>query len=331
MQAEWFPESDGPQIGTNGSSDTDQTITGDDLADGVDYEVVKTASGGFDSKKVDTRTIQVPSGFWDNLSLSDGDFLKIIATHNGNQVESYGRCEERGNEFENPLQSETVAVGIGIRQAVGANIGDTVTVTKPGFQPVSIQRRSLNRILKIRPGHCRVYKAVFPDVGRKTCRLPSEFAEYLGINWGDRIVIQSAESRIRGMKALPLSDSQRQRIQKRQKANPEAYPTKYELISSEKLKKDDVPPIYLSGGARSDLSLTDTDVGTVLQPVKIHRDTRDVLARVVSDLTIPLLIGVATIIVTFDLDRFHLTSFFITGIVLIIYTLWFRTRHILLE
>jgi len=331
MKSKWIPESEyNKKFDNNGKFD-DESADTYDLNDGFDLEVVRTISGGFDSKKVDVRTIQIPTNIWENLSLEDGEFLKIIATHDGNQIESYGRCEERGDKFEKPLESGTVAIGIGVRQAIGVNIGDTVTITNTGFQQASLQRRLLNRILKIRSGHCRVYKAVFPDVGHKTCRISEEFAEFLGIDWGDRIVIQSANSRIRGVKALPLTDSQRQRIQNRQEMNPEGYPSKFELIDSDKLKKDDIPPIYLTGSARSDLSLKSTDVGTTLQPVKIHRDTRDVLARVMNDLTIPLLVAVATIIVTFDLRMEYMISFFTFGSLVIIYTIWFRTRRILLE
>ena len=159
----------------------------------------------------------------------------------------------------------------------------------------------MNRLLTFRPAACRVRKSSSPDAGYNVCRIPDAVKDLIGIEWGDRVVIQSANARLPGMKALPIREGLAETYETRIEARPDRDPpscTETEAAQKAGLIAD-LQTVYLSASARSELQLLDDGR---YQPVKIHRDTTDVFLRLFDKLSIPLVLGAATIIVGFDIS-----------------------------
>jgi hypothetical protein len=187
--------------------------------------VVGTSSAGFERKSTNLHDIQLHPDTLKKLSgVSEGDFIKIISKHDDLLLEFYSRVEALDSRFSPNIEKDEIGVGVHCRKGLAVSIGDTVGVETVGFEAAKPQRRLLNRTLKFRPASCRVRRSVSPDSGYKVCRLSKEVKDLLGIEWGDRVVVQSANGRIRGMKALPLREGLREKFSQREEADPDSYP-----------------------------------------------------------------------------------------------------------
>jgi hypothetical protein len=300
-----------------------------------EYAVTSTVSAGFDEKSTDLHDIQLGSGGLDEFpTVAEGGFLKLTSDHDDQRLQFYGRVETRDRErFERGLDRDRIGVGVPGRQALGVTEGDRVTVEPVGFEPVSRTQRLFNRVLRIRPATCRVRKSVFPDSGHKVCRIPEEVKDVVGIEWGDRVIIQSSEARIRAVKALPVRPEQRRKFERRERENPERYPPPFgtTAMNRETGTSVDLPRVSVSAAAREQLGFAEYAHGGVRQSVKIHRDTQDVFVRLLDELTIPFLLGAVAVVVGLDVGFAVKLGVLLCALGLTVLSVGYRSRRVLLE
>lgn len=313
------------------SASTSTKTIQDDMQNARTLRVEMTTSAGFDRKETNLHDLQLHPETLDSISgVDEGDFLKVSTSHDGDQMECYGRVEARDDRFQAPIEADAIGLGIDCRTGIGVAIGDTVTVEPVGFEPVRPTNRLLNRLMKFRPATCRVRKATAPDSGYKVCRLAPEVKDLIGIEWGDRIVIQSPNARLRGMKALPLRDTLEEKFSERERRAPAKYPPPFSEteIAQEAGITGDIPRIHISAAARNDLELAGDEV---YQPVKVHRDTTDVFIRLFETFTIPLLLVAVTIMLAFELGRWFNLLVLLGVVVIVVISISLHGRRILLE
>lgn len=302
-------------------------------ADTADLELVvtSTASAGFEQKNTHLHDLQIHPETLDAIpAVSEGEFLKLTAEHDDAMLEFYGRVEVRDDRFDEPIGRDEIAVGIHCRRGLAVESGDVVTVGPGAFEPIGPRQRLMNRSLKFRPAACRVRKSLSPDSGYKVCRLQPEVKDLIGIEWGDRVVVQSANGRLRGVKALPVRDTLREKYRKREAEKPEWYPPAFTTTAMADRVGivADLPTVYLGSSARDDLGLRD---GGTYQPVKIHRDTGDVFVRLFDKLAIPVVLGAATIVVAFDISTGAKIAVLCVALVVALWSISLHGRRVLLE
>ena len=220
--------------------------------------VTTTSSAGVDRKTTNLHDLQLTDETLDGLSdVKEGDLLKLRADHGDLRLEHYGRVERRDDRFDDELASDEIGVGVHCRRGLGVDTGDTISVRACDLGSLSPQRRLMNRLLKFRPASCRVRKTTSPDAGYKVCRLPHEVKDLIGIEWGDRVVIQSANARLHGIKALPVRDGLVNKYERRMAERPHRYPPPFPetTIADRAGIIVDLPNVYLSAGAREELDL----------------------------------------------------------------------------
>ena len=293
--------------------------------------VTTTASSGVNEKNTNLHDLQLHPETLEKLSsVTEGDFLKLVAVHGDQALEYYGRVEARDDRFGDGIGQDEIGVGIHCRRGLAVTPGDDIFVSSCRHDPIPSQRKLMNHLLKFRPAPCRVRKSISPDSGYKVCRLPHEVKDLIGIEWGDRVVIQSANARLHGMKALPLRDGLIEKFRTREKKKPDSYPPQFADtdLAEQAGMVVDIPHVHLSASARNELQLRD---GGQYQPVKIHRDTNDVFIRLFDKLSIPIVLGAATIIVGFDISTSVKFVTFCVALVVAFTSISLHARRILLE
>ena len=262
-------------------------------------------------------------------SIEDGDFLRVSKTHRGRRIESFGKVQEASTH----VAPGQVGLGFNLRYAIGATIDDHVTIDHVTMPNRKRRHRILDDVLKIRPVICRTRRAVFPDPGFKVCRITEETKELLGIDFGNRVVLESPSGRVRGVKALPIGEES-QRLKRAQiESTDSQYPDCFEELSLETLRSAevDIPPIFVDEGIRIDLHL-ETDARGVCQPIKIYRDTEDQFTRLLLDLSTPLIIsGAALAIIGFQSDIVRLTIVIAFLLLFIVFSVIYKSRRVFLD
>ncbi len=245
-----------------------------------EFDVAMTATAGVAKKETYVRDLQLnPSDMFTIPGIGEGDFLKVVSGHNSDSFQMYGRVETRDDSYYQPLENGKVGLGLPIREAIAVNpdFNDSVLIEKVNFEQVPTSRRFLNRLLGYRPVIVRARRAVYPDPGQKVIRTSEAVKHLLGIEWGDQIILQSSDSRIKDIKALPLTPEQKEKIEAREEDEYSKYPPPFNdtVAGSRTGTETDIPTIYMSASLRADLDLHDYGDGTgIYQPVKIHRDNR---------------------------------------------------------
>lgn len=290
-----------------------------------------TVSAGFNRKTTNLHDIQLhPDTLGEFPNVSEGEFLKITADHDERSLEFYGRVEALDDRFDTEIKPDEVGVGIHCRRGIAVSIGDEVLVEEVDLETIGFRQRMMNSMLRFRPASCRVRKASSPDAGYRVCRIPPEVKDLVGIEWGDRIVIQSANARLRGMKALPLHERLEEKYRDREEEAPTRYPPPF-VDTNEASRAGlllDLPRIYISASARNELQLQGDGV---YQPVKVHRDTSDVFVRLFDKLSIPIVLGAATIIIGFDISMRLKIVVFIVALIVALFSIRLHARRVLLE
>ncbi|MFU1783854.1 hypothetical protein ACM16X_21035 [Haloarcula japonica] len=236
--------------------------------------------------------------------VSHGEYLKIESEHDGVTLAMFGKVDIRET---NHLASEEVGIGLNLRYALGAPVGESVRVSNES--PPSHRTQQINEVLGKRPVLCRVRKGVHPDIGFNVCRLSKTSMDALGIAPGDRVVIRSAENSVK-LKALPLRGEINGRKRQQTEQNPDQYPDPVEVLDLEDIAETsiDIPEIYLDAERREDLNLG-TQAGVddnppldtgVCQPVKVTRNATSVYARSLNEVTVPVIVGFLATIFVFD-------------------------------
>lgn len=290
-----------------------------------------TVSAGFNRKTTNLHDIQLhPATLGEFPNVSEGEFLKITADHDERSLEFYGRVEALDDRFDTEIKPDEIGVGIHCRRGIAVSIGDEVLVEEVDLDTIGFRQRMMNSMLRFRPASCRVRKASSPDAGYRVCRIPPEVKDLVGIEWGDRIVIQSANARLRGMKALPLHERLEEKYRGREEEAPTRYPPPF--VDTDEASRAglllDLPRIYISASARNELQLRGDGV---YQPVKVHRDTSDVFVRLFDKLSIPIVLGAATIIIGFDISMRLKIIVFIVALIVALFSIRLHARRVLLE
>ena len=307
----------GQSGGENGKSDN---------VDGT-FEVIKTS----DRKWQKDHNIQLHATDLATFdSIEDGNFLRVSKTHRGRRIESFGKVQEASTH----VAPGQVGLGFNLRYAIGATTGDHVTIDHVTMPDRKRRHRILDDVLKIRPVICRTRRAVFPDPGFKVCRITEETKELLGIDFGNRVVLESPSGRVRGVKALPIGEES-QRLKRAQiESTDSQYPDCFEELSLETLRSAevDIPPIFVDEGIRIDLHLETDAQGGVCQPIKIYRDTEDQFTRLLLDLSTPLIIsGAALAIIGFQSDIVRLTIVIAFLLLFIVFSVIYKSRRVFLD
>lgn len=303
--------------------------------DGVELEVARTASAGVQKKRTHLRDLQLRRETLNEYfpDVSEDEFLKITAPGHDIEPELYGRIQIRDSTFGEELADDKAGVAITLRRALGVQIGDRIRLTTVGFDEVDSVQQTFNRLLKIRPAVCRVRKAVQPDVGHRVCRISEATRQVIGIEPGDRVVLQSAEGRVKNIKALPITDEQQRQLSDSIANAPETYPNCFERLDLEQVSgaKEDVPDIYVSYSIRDELGLATKEFSGKCQPIKVHRDTRDLFVRLLHDLTTPVVLGAVAVVIGFDISTFSKAVVLIAALGVAVFSVAFQSRRVLLE
>lgn len=304
-------------------------------SESIEVEVARTASAGVQKKRTHLRDLQLRRKTLDEHfpNVSEGDFLRITAPRHDIEPELYGRIQIRDNTFSEELTSGEAGVSVTLRRALGVQVGDTVRLATVDLTEVGRLQRVSNRLLKIRPAVCRVRKSVQPDVGHRVCRISEATRQIIGIESGDRVVIQSADGRVRNMKALPITAEQRRQLSESIENAPEKYPDCFERLDVERVSgaKEDVPDVYISYSIRDELGLTDTKHSGKCQPVKIHRDTHDLFIRLLHDLTTPVVLGAVAVVIGFEIGTALKGLVLVVALVITVLSVAYQSRRVLLE
>ncbi|NLV05966.1 hypothetical protein GOC83_07445 [Haloarcula rubripromontorii] len=301
------------------------------------YDVVRSASAGVDKKEIHLKDLQLSSGDINEIvNIEDGDFLKVVSEHGSEQFQIYCRVEERDNSFSSGIENGEVGLGLPVREALAVDpeYNDTVTLKQTEFKEISRRRQLFNKLLGYRPVPLRVRRAVHPDPGQKVARTTEAVRQILGIEWGDKVVLQSSDARVRDIKALPLTDQQQQKIKSRQEDESSPYPPRFSKteLGERTGTRTDIPIVHLSASIRDDLELT--DYGTkngIYQPIKMHRDTRDLFFRLSDSLTIPFLLSVAAIVIGFQVSLGVRILTMLIGFLTVVLSVVYRSRQVLLN
>ncbi|MFB6196500.1 MAG: hypothetical protein ABEI80_10040 [Haloplanus sp.] len=299
------------------------------------FTVARTASRGFEAKDTHLKDLQLTPTDLARLSdVDEGDFLKLVAVHDDISLQAFGRVEAR-TEATHAESLEDGHIGVGALKRSGLSVtpGDTVTVTSAELPTEAWRRRAFDRVLGVRPATCRIRKATGADTGHKVCRLPPAIKQVVGIEWGDRVILRSADGRVTGVKALPLTDRQDDRLAERRDDHTDVFYPRFREVPIGKTETvpDTLPPIYLSSSARRAMGLTEYGHDGVYQPVKVYRDTRDVFLRLFDSLTIPFLVAAVGIVAGFEIGTRAKLALLIGAFLLVVWSAIFRSRRILLE
>lgn len=261
-------------------------------------------------------------------SLSVGD--EILVKNPANELEPgvFGRIDEGDH-----LEAGEVAIGFDLRHAVGVPRSEddpgTVTLVRTDPPETPRLRRFFDRFVRFRPIMCRVRYAVHPDIGFAVCRLSEETFDVLGIEPGDRVVLQS-EHDTTSVKALPAEGKIEARKSMQKEQNPDRYPDCRELLDIEAIAgtRVDLPRIYLDAEMREHAGLDRTANGGVCQPVKVYRDSQSFLLRKLNGVAIPAVGALLGFLVVFEdsLSLPVLGVVFLLTVLVILLSVYYRVR-----
>lgn len=215
------------------------------------------------------------------LGVGEGDLT--LVSHDGPKLETQIQARL---QIRDGLANDQVGIDFTLRYALGVVSADDIEYG-PGDEPDWVivsqavnqeekwVRRLSNRILGVRPEVCRTRMAVHPDLENRVCRLSGNTMDLIGIEEGDRVVIESSEGIVRGRKAFEIDDESRRRKEFQQKNDPERYVDCYDLLELDRIRETDVdiPEIYLDYDTRRELGISDKNNEGACHPVRVYRDS----------------------------------------------------------
>lgn len=256
--------------------------------------------------------------------VDEGDMLVLQNTSIEFLPQIYGKLQFRD------MDRDEVGMGLDFRHALGAPLGSTIRVIDIGPRRRRLKRSLTNRIFGMHPLILRTRKAIFPDLGWPVCRIPERSFDLLGIDPGDRVVVQNMEKKVT-LKALPITQKLRDIRKHQSQENPERYLDCSEALSIEEHAGTgvDIPSIYIDGETRQELSLDQKPNSGECQPVRVHPKNRTDVVKTIDDISVELILGLIAILVT--LEAF-LTGGTVTAIIIVILlvvaaTVTFRVRY----
>mgnify|MGYP000371515714 FL=1 len=297
------------------------------------FDLIRTETKGVSKKSTYTKDLQLSDDTLSNIEgISEGSFLKVTNKIGDIELSTYGRVEPRTEESHNKgMGNNEVALGVQSRDAICATAGeDTVELDRVGFSENSNLRKFTNKFIGIRAATGRARKAISTDSGYRICRLREDVKQTIGIEWGDHVVIQSSEGRVRGIKALPLTAHQREIAEKRQ--NSKSYRSSIEETEIKKNLNpgsENLPKIHIAYAIRQALNISDKSYSGVHQPIKIHRDTRYVTYRILHDLTLPFLLTLIAALIGLDLPTWVVAVLLTAGVFILLVSTYLKSSQTL--
>lgn len=275
--------------------------------------------------------------------LKEGDKIVVRNTNNEAVPACYGRVHEQ-NDFED----DEFGLGYTLRYALGVPEGEAVQIERldPQIDKKRLSSQFADYAFGIRPVICRIRMAVEPDPGFRVCRITEETRELLGIDYGDHVVLETAEGRARDIKALPLDGKTRDIKNAQKEQNPERYPSCFDVLDIKEVRgtEIDIPEAFIDRDIREDLGILDKKGEGVCQPVVVYRDTRALFGRIFLDIATPLIIAAAAAVIGLHTPTLNQVTNIDTGAILLakagliilamsvaIIAVWYRTRIVLLD
>ena len=260
------------------------------------YQVCPTRDRNFELEYI----VQLPE--WELTErfpkTQEGDFL-LIRNNEPFQTEIHARVH-----INNEIEAGFIGLDFTLREALGVpsklevEHGNAATIGEVKVESFQNpegrwRRRILNRTLGIRPQVCRVRMGVFPDLEDKICRLPPPTMELLGVEEGDNVTIESTRGPdriVRGVKALAITDERRAKKEKQIERDEIRYPCCIDLLQLGRIRRTqvDIPEIWIDQEVRSKLGFHELEKNGVCQPVRVYRDSWDVMNRISLQLMFPL-------------------------------------------
>ena len=185
------------------------------------------------------------------------------------------------------------ALGVSAREDIDYGRGEKeneVTVEEGTPRKPGITRRFSDWLLEVRTEICRVRMAVHPDLENRICRISGNTMELIGIEEGDKVIIESVDGTVEGIKALRIDSESEGRKEQQKESDPDRYVDCYEKLDLGRIRETgiDIPEIYLDAEIRNELRLGEKFKRGVCQPVTVYRDTRDLSLRLLPVFLAPL-------------------------------------------
>lgn len=201
--------------------------------------------------------------------------------------------------------SEVVKGKIHLDQTIRAAIGVNKMAENAGYYAVSIAKLNNRRKEPVstrlfRFGQqrsiARVLIASFTDMEVDLCRIRESTMECIGIENGDKIVVESVSGRI-NIRAVKLSE-QMAMVRERKQMEEGSYSIKnnlrHSIINQSYSIDDDLPIIFIDYDARKNLGIKPGD------PVIIYRNNGHAIFKNIQSLTIPLVAILIAIVQSID-------------------------------
>lgn len=256
---------------------------------------------------------------------SEGDFLLATTEVDSVELSVFGRLQVRKG-----VSDGHVCVGATLRTALGVTFGDDIylkPIQPPAKRP---HQRVFDTLVKVRPQICRVQKSTYPDPGFNICRISESMKGVLGIEWGDRVVLESPADRI-SLRALPITDEFEDRKDRRVEREDHHFDCS-ELVHgcSEEV---DIPPIYIDSERRTRLGLDKKENWGACQPLRVYRDAPVYFSKQLSDIIVPVVAGLFGFVVVFEdfLSFANLVVLVLVGVLLILFSMLYKARTISLD
>lgn len=298
-----------------------------------EFDIIRTETKGLSKKSTYNKDLQLSDDVLSDIEgVSEGDFLKVTNEIEDVELSTYGRVEPRTEESHNKgMDDDEIALGVDSRDAICVSAGeDTVKLDRVGFSENAKLRKFLNKFIGVRAATGRTRKAISTDSGYRICRLREDVKQTIGIEWGDHIVIQSSEGRVRGIKALPLTDHQREITMERQ--NSESYRSSIEeteIKNNLDPSSENLPKMHIAYATRQALNIHNKSYSGVHQPIKIHRDTRYVTYRILHNLTIPFLLTLIAALIGLDPSAWIVTVLLAVGVFVLLLSTYLESSQTL--
>lgn len=269
--------------------------------------------------------IQLHPDELDSLPFEIGDYAVVKNPDNPLSPGVYGRIDDGEH-----LSTDEIGIGMGLRYGIGVSTGDEIQLHTKSPSSKPLHRRFFDGLLRYRPAIGRVRYAVIPDIGYEVCRIDPELFDVLGIEPGDKIVIQSEHDRDR-LKAFPIEGNIRARKRSQKADNPDLYPDCSDLLDTESVADTSIdhPKIYLDKERREKVGLDETENGGLCQPVILYRDSRAFFFRKLNDVAVTLILGILGFSVVFRdiVPMPYLLTLVLLAVGIVIYSIYYQVRY----
>jgi hypothetical protein len=230
--------------------------------------------------------------------VSEGDLVRIRAVRGPLETAVLANVQVRddlGNSEAGVDFSLRYALATPARQDLAHSDADRcgrVVIEKADRPRRSVRQWTFDSLLGIRPEICRVRMAVHPDLENRICRISGNTMELIGVEKGDKIVLESPYGRVTGIKAFPIDEESQERKAKQREQDPDRYVDCYERLELNRIRRTevDIPEVYLDHDVRTRLALRGAEHEGVCQPVRIYRDSYGQFVERSNELVAPLAI-----------------------------------------